>query len=338
MRCIAIVLSGGVVLTAGSGLEGQIFVPNNANDSVTVYERDADGEVMPIRTIAGAATDINFPFALAVDPTHEELFVSNFSDFVEPETITVYDLSADGDIAPKRTLVGEATQLDSPIGIDVDAVNDELFVRNFSGSTIHVYSRTASGDTPPLRTLAGNATEIDVNTVDLSVDAVNDELVVASRSNGNPDAILVFARTASGNTAPIRRITGDLTTLDDPYGVHVDPSHDEILVAGAGGVQVFSRTASGNVAPLRTISGPLTGLEGAANGVDLVDNEIFVSRRFPDTVLVFARTASGNVEPLRTIAGAQTELDTPGLLAVVGPLFSDGFESGDTSVWTAATP
>ena len=74
----------------------------------------------------------------------------------------------------------------------------------------------------------------------------------------------MFSRTASGNTPPLRMITGAATQLSWPVGIYVDTTRDEIGVASYDGnaIQVFSRTADGNVAPIRVISGPSTLLAG----------------------------------------------------------------------------
>ena len=77
----------------------------------------------------------------------------------------------------------------------------------------------------------------------------------------SPGSITVYSRSASGDVAPVRTISGGATGLNDPIGLAVDPVHDEVLVANFSGhsITVYSRTASGNVAPLRTLvvlSGP----------------------------------------------------------------------------------
>jgi hypothetical protein len=52
----------------------------------------------------------------------------------------------------------------------------------------------------------------------LAVDLVNNELVVANRSD---DSVTVYPRTASGNTAPLRTLTGAATGLGGPESVAV---------------------------------------------------------------------------------------------------------------------
>ena len=55
-----------------------------------------------------------------------------------------------------------------------------------------------------------------------------DELFVANSGN---NSITVYPRTASGNTAPIRRLAGAATGLNDPFGLVVDTVNNELVVA-----------------------------------------------------------------------------------------------------------
>src|SRR5262249_18361169 len=75
-------------------------------------------------------------------------------------------------------------------------------------------------------------------------------------------AIVVFDRTANGNVAPKRVISGEKTGLLDIVGLDVDPVRNVIVAAsrkGNGdkvGLFVFDRLANGDAAPKRFIGGP----------------------------------------------------------------------------------
>jgi DNA-binding beta-propeller fold protein YncE len=245
----------------------------------------------------------------------DELFVTNGGN----DSVTVYTRTANGNIAPLRTISGGATGLSTPRGLAVDTVNNELAVANsLSPPSITVYALTANGNVAPLRTISGAATGLTVNTVGLAVDTVNNEFFVTIGASLGP-SVLVFSRTANGNVAPLRTISGAATGLIAPYGVAVDIVNNEVAVANLSGnsVTVYSRTANGNVAPLRTISGAATGLNGPLGlAVDTVNNELAAATSGGDSVRVYARTANGNVAPLRTISGAATGLSGPVGLAV----------------------
>ena len=150
------------------------------------------------------------------------------------------------------------------------------------------------------------------------MDTVNNEIAVANDTG----SITVYSRTASGNIAPLRMISGASTGLNGPTGIAVDTVNDEIIVANSNNnsLTVFTRTTNGNVAPLRTISGASTGLNAPYGvAIDTVNNEIAVAN-YPFSssvsITVHNRSANGNVAPLRTIAGGNTGLGSLGGIAL----------------------
>jgi hypothetical protein len=293
----------------------EVFVANFLNDSVTAYAPMANGNVAPLRTIAGAATGLVSPFGVAVDTANGELFVLN------NDSITVYALGASGNVAPLRTLAGPATGMNSAIAVFFDPVNHELFVaNNFDPGTITVYSPGASGDTAPVRTLSGAATGL-LFPISVTVDTVNDEIYVANNNGSTAESsITVYPRTASGNTAPSRTIQGPNTFVVNPDGTALDLVNGELVVADCNNyVSTFSRTANGNVAPLRRIVGAATGLNCAVGvSVDITSNELAVTSYFANSLNAYARTGDGDVAPIRSVVGAATGLGGPSYLAVAG--------------------
>src|SRR6266496_3861594 len=138
-------------------------------------------------------------------------------------------------------------------------------------------------------------------------------------TNAGSQSITVFSRTAGGNVAPLRTISGGATGLQNPQGVAVDTVHDEILVANSVGhsITVYSRTASGNAAPLRTISGANTGMSNPRGlALDVANDEILVTNPGNNSVTAYSRTANGNVSPLRTLKGGMTGMNGPQGLAL----------------------
>jgi len=338
LRCAAF-----VVATIVSGVEcglasaaGELFVANYSNNSVTVFNRAANGNVAPIRTIVGDATGLSGPFAVATDAVNNELFVANVN------SITVYALGATGNVAPLRTLTGAATGLNHPLHVAFDPVNNELVVaNNFDPGTVTVYSRTASGNAAPIRTLSGASTGL-LFPISVTVDTVNNELFVANNNGSSTlSSITIYPRTADGNPSPLRTIKGAGTGLRNPDGTAIDLVNDELLVADCrSAVSAFVRTANGDAAPLRTITGAATGLACAVGiAVDTVNNQLEVTSISNNSVRAFARTANGNVAPQRTIAGAATGLDgaaflavTTGIVPVVPPTIAKSFDAGNIAL------
>jgi len=298
----------GLALIAGPGTaaaQEELVVANES--SVRVYARTAGGNTVPLRILEGSATGLSRPEGVALDLVHDELVVAN----VNGNSVTVYARTASGNIPPLRTLQGSATGLGAPFGVALDLVHDELVVANWLNNSITAYTRTSNGNIPPLRTVSGAATTLDTP-VGVTLDVDHDELVVANFGGSSAVySVTVYARTASGNMTPLRRLSGATTGLNQPAGVAVDLVHDELVVVNFGGhsVTIYARTASGNMAPLRTLSGASTGLWGPAGvALDLVHDELLVGNEWGNSVTVYPRTASGNTAPLRTLAGPSTGL------------------------------
>jgi DNA-binding beta-propeller fold protein YncE len=232
----------------------------------------------------------------------DEIFVTNSNS----NSVTVYALTASGNAAPLRILVGNATGLGNPSGIAVDTVHDELLVVNKAlPHSVTVYPRTANGNVAPLRTLTGALTNLN-DPRGLAVDTVNNEFAVANRA-GN--SVTIYTRTASGDVAPLRTL--HTTGFSNPWGLLIDTVNNEIAVANNGNLlSVYPRTGNGNIASLRSISGSNTGFNNGPIGIalDAVNDEYLVSNpfygaNFAPVLLFFARTGSGNVSPLRVIGG-----------------------------------
>ena len=58
-----------------------------------------------------------------------------------------------------------------------------------------------------------------------------EEIFIANAANST---ITVYARTAQGDTAPLRTLAGSATGLSEPFGLVVDPTHNELIVANFG--------------------------------------------------------------------------------------------------------
>jgi DNA-binding beta-propeller fold protein YncE len=142
---------GGVTRTLWP-IDRNYNLPGSGNfqpPSITVYPKDADGNVAPLRVIQGPKTGMNWPTAIAVDPDHGELFVANDT----ADTVTVYKADANGDAAPIRVIKGPSTLVKNPTGITYDSKHQELWVANFGSHAATVFKRDASGDAKPLRVI-----------------------------------------------------------------------------------------------------------------------------------------------------------------------------------------
>jgi DNA-binding beta-propeller fold protein YncE len=227
-----------------------------------VFKREAQRFDLPVRSVRGPKTQMADPHGIYFDETHNEIFVANHGNFRPGELITsytaydaresrqertgnafsetargrfvassltVFDGDAKGDVAPLRTISGPLSQIDWPMGVAVDEVNDEIFVANNGDGSILVFPRTARGDVQPKRVIRGPLTGVKGP---MGVAVANDEIWVA---NFGDHTALVFPRLAAGNVAPRRILrnapAGKATSgFGNPYSVAYDTKREEILV------------------------------------------------------------------------------------------------------------
>jgi DNA-binding beta-propeller fold protein YncE len=171
----------------------------------------------------------------------------------------VFARLANGNVAPKRVIEGQATNLSRTMhGIAYDAIHDEIVIPVALSGAVLVFKADASGEVPPARAIQGTRTRL-VRPHTVAVDPVNNEILTADPSMR---AIVVFDRTANGNVSPKRVISGPKTGLLDIVGLDVDPIRNVIVASsrkGNGdkvGLFVFDRLANGDVAPKQFIGGP----------------------------------------------------------------------------------
>lgn len=221
---------------------------------VAVYRREAATLEAPLRIIKGPHTGMADAHGVRWDAAHHEIVVANHGNYAAitpysaydaaasnatlsvgghfvPPSITVFAESATGDARPLRTIQGAHTQLNWPMGIDIDTVHDEIAVANNGDSSILLFRRTAQGNVAPVRILRGAHTGI-VSPMGVAFDSKNSELWVA---NYGDHTAMAFPREASGDVAArriIRNAPAGTPTggFGNPYAVAYDSKRDELLV------------------------------------------------------------------------------------------------------------
>jgi hypothetical protein len=251
----------------------EIYAYHNHLDAIAVYKGDADGDVAPIRMIRGPKTGLSFTNGrLALDPVHHEVFVP-----VNTNSVLVFPALAEGDIAPIRVLKGPDTRLGAE-AITIDAVHNLLIV----SGTSHGWGRKAS--TPDLTMFGPRGAR-------------------GSLDGGSVGQIAIFDRMASGNTKPLRVITGVKTMLSSTQTLMTTyPPRGWILGAVWGSaygetgaprsdlsmVGVWHITDNGDVAPRWTIGGPNGLLQQARSvTIDPKHKTVFVSDKYHNGVFAF---------------------------------------------------
>ena len=194
----------------------EVFVANSGDDSVAVFKRDAKGNLVPARTLAGRKTGLSGPVGLALDPEKKALFVSGSGRTLlgaatgaraaKAAFLAVFDVDASDDAAPRHRWTGEQLDLSRAAGLAVDLQRRELFVADAGADAVFVFSLDAleagGEEVKPLRVLQGKRTGL-AQPVSLSLDAQGEELWVANARSG---AVTVYARGAQGDVAPARTV------------------------------------------------------------------------------------------------------------------------------------
>ncbi len=110
---------------------GEVFIANDAGDSVLVFEVAAKGDVAPVRVLQGPRTGLKSPTGLFLDTKNDELWVANFGD----HTATAYPITAEGDTPPLRTIRSAppgtpSLMIGNPGAVAYDTKREEILVPN----------------------------------------------------------------------------------------------------------------------------------------------------------------------------------------------------------------
>ena len=110
-----------------------MYVANDIGQSLVVFTNilNANGNVAPARAIRGSKTKLSYPTGVALDLVNREVWVSNMG----AASATVYPLTADGDIAPLRSIRSapegkRALNFGRTTALAYDSKREELLVPN----------------------------------------------------------------------------------------------------------------------------------------------------------------------------------------------------------------
>ena len=228
---------------------GEVAISVEHIHSVVVYRRDATNGDAPLRVIRGAQTGLADPHGIAFDVTNHEILVANHGNWApltseeasagnqlrgghfQPPSIITLPAAAQGDAAPTRSIQGERTQLNWPMGIAVDTAHNEVAVANYGNNSILIFRKTDTGDVAPVRMIQGDQTGI-LAPMGVAIDIKNDELWV---TNYRDHSAVVFPRDAQGNVTPKRILRNapagtPAVGFGNPGAVAYDTKRREILV------------------------------------------------------------------------------------------------------------
>ena len=248
--------------------------------------------------------------SFAWDPVKDELVVPQF----HAQAIQFFRGDSNGDVAPTRMIMGPDVKLPNLDNLSIDSVHREVFVGLGEEQEVVVFPMDASGNVAPIRTLKGPDTQLpwSHNTFDVAVDPIHNQLFISSGGK-----MLIFDRTASGNTKPIGIISAPKNLVRSMGSATIDPEsgllfsfydnkprserasrvqngreinedydqHSDFWYLGVW--SIFDR---GEVAPRFTIGGGASGVMKDPKGAVAIDKkrqDVFISDRYTNSLLVY---------------------------------------------------
>ncbi|HSJ41625.1 MAG TPA: hypothetical protein VK955_11285, partial [Xanthobacteraceae bacterium] len=213
-------------------VENVVYAADFYGQAIRVYPSAASGNAAALRTLN--PPQLGQPIQVAISIAHDELIA------VTSNGVETYLRSASGSAAyPQRTLPlsitsdGSRTRLTNPGGIILRPSSDEIAVPDYgsaAGSYFGVvlfFPRVLTGNSAPSRTLEGPQTLLGIGAFGIAYDKTHDEILVLSQDSSQYPyvyRISTFAGSASGNTAPLRSISGANTLLGNIHAVSYDAS------------------------------------------------------------------------------------------------------------------
>ena len=289
----------------------------NANNTVTVFALDANGNTAPLRTLGGASTGLALPIGIATD-RQGQLYVANRLG----SKVTVYAITAAGDVAPTRSIT--AAGMGSPQGLAIGPT-DDLYVSTCpncgsgAGGSTGVFHFNNGSSTSDYQ-IAGANTGMTVPS-NIALDSGRN-LIVANSFGGN---VAVFAPGASGNTLPIRSFTSPAGANLQGMSLGPNSGNNAIALTVPGrGVELYTSTAGSGAVPAATLAASSTLPIGYPGGVffdNSVTPPIVYLVDYGSSAVHVIQTAGTapnlTVASVKTIAGAATRLSSPPGLTVV---------------------
>ena len=252
--------SGNLYTTSTQSTPGQTA----ATSSVVEYPVGSTNNVQPIRTLPfNSTTQLNALNGLAADP---------MGGIYAPEDsggVAIFSPTATGSVAPNGYILGDTqtggglSTLVATTAAATDAKGHLYVVNNGTGvaNPIVVFSTTTTGNAAPIRSIGGALTMIAAGTPQAIATDSAGNLYVANVVAG-VSSILVFDPAATGNTAPLRDITGTSTQLGCVGGIAVDTESSFVYVVSTPTcgstanptVLKFSTVGTGDIAPVSSFT------------------------------------------------------------------------------------
>ena len=263
---------------------GQTFATGNTGRDaaeVLVYAAGASGTAKPLATLAVPGLFNNLLADVEVDAAGNIYVLADVAIGTGMagrvySGITVFAPTATGYVIA-RTIAGPSTQIQAMNEMAVSPTGTIYVTGGPNGQTpepVLMFNPGATGDAVPDGVISGDATTIG-NVRGMTLDAAGNlyvtslaEVPIPGPPLSGAASVLEFAAGAAGNVAPMRTISGTLTTMGEVGSVRVDGEGDVYVINGlfSGNVLKFAAGATGNVAPSAMFT-PATNSATYASGV-----------------------------------------------------------------------
>ena len=252
--------------------------------------------------------------AIAVNPENNMVVVTdeNLHRIVEYDRLDNTPPNLDAH-EPQRVIGGINTHAEMMCGVYIDPDTLDVYVtQNDTVNWLPVFGREARGNVEPDRQLA-----MPHQAFGIAADEVRDELYITIQGAA---AVVVYEKTAEGDSAPLRFLEGDATQLADPHGIYVDTVNNLVVVANHGSRGFYGGTGEA-VSRMQGTWQDWIASNGfpTQTGLRILprsrDNSLGGRFEMP-SINIYAVGASGNTPPLRMIQGPRTRLNWPSHVAV----------------------
>lgn len=260
---------------------------------IAVFARSAKEDTPYLRSIEGQKSLLGRTMHdIAFDAIHDEIVVTS----PLAQAILSFRGSANGEEAPLRAIQGDKTQIKG-VGatgkVSIDPVNNEIFLAS-PDQAILVFDRLANGNVAPKRVLSGPDTQLSLgeqregggNVPCLRIDPIHNLLLVPVGGYGG-GKVLIFDRTASGNTPPKAVIQGPVR-MGNQFEIY--PAKLRLITHTRSNIEIWKIPESGvsAEAPLK-IPAPLGRQSGDIGIVlDPLHKEVIIATAAGNSIMTFS--------------------------------------------------
>jgi len=173
-------------------VHGEIYIPVAGNKILT-FSREANGDVAPLRVLAGPDTGIRGSTRgharVGVDPVHNLLIVTSTGNAENGgPALLIFDRTANGNVKPRSVIRGPKTQVGGGSSAHVSAEKGWI-IAGCGASSVCAWNINDSGDVAPrwkipVQQIAGVAPS------GIALDPAHKEVIITS---GNRNRVMTFS-------------------------------------------------------------------------------------------------------------------------------------------------